>query len=597
MMDDVAAAGRPTLDTESLDSDVVVIGGSLAGLRAAIAAAEAGARVVLLCRGTAGSSGSAVVASNDLAGVLPECEDDSSGTFLADLTTSGHGIADPALAAVLAEEAGLRIRELSRFGIGLLATAGRPDLVRVPGHSRARGVRVEPLPNRPPGLALTLPLRQVAERLGVRILNRCPTIELWCDAGEVRGAFGVDLSRRVPLAVAADSVVLATGGGAYLYLRTNAPNDVAGEGYALAARVGAELRDMEFVQFHSTRMDEPIRRMLTEGLMDDGAVLRNRDGESFMSRYHPEGTMAPRDIRCRAIYEEIQSGRGVDGYVYLDCSTVPADRLRLRHAALAEQLRAAGVDFPREPLRVSPAAHFFMGGVAIDTSGGTTVPGLYACGEVAGGVHGANRLGSTAYSEALVFGARAGAAAAVRARGQAAARRRRGTVPRFTVSRAGSATGGEPRWAELRQLRWAELRQLMWDHVGVRRSAAGLACAQAKLAELRGVLPGASVGWHEIARAAAFELALLSSEAVTRAALERQESRGAHWRVDFPETFPGFRGSTYLRLREDTWSSRFEPVETGTGWSASRARAVRGPVGDSASSGQPAAAHQPNRRV
>jgi aspartate oxidase len=577
MSDDIAPAGRRDVDAEVLESDVVVVGGSLAGLRAAIAAAEAGARVILFCRGVAGSSGSAVVASNDLAGVLPECEDDSPDTFSADLMTSGHGIADPALAAVLAEEAGLRIRELARFGVKLLETAGRIDRVRVPGHSRARGVRVEPIPNRPPGLALTLPLRRAAERRGVRILDRCPTIELWCDAGEVAGALVVDLGRGVPLAVTADSIVLATGGGAYLYIRTNAPNDVAGEGYALAARVGADLRDMEFVQFHSTRMDEPIRRMLTEGLMDDGAVLRNRDGEPFMSRYHPEGTMAPRDVRCRAIYEEIQSGRGVEGYVYLDCSTVPEDRLWLRHGALAKQLRAAGVDFPRQPIRVSPAAHFFMGGVAIDLHGGTTVPGLYACGEVAGGVHGANRLGSTAYSEALVFGARAGAAAAARARVRAVHRRRERALPRFATSRAGSGTGAG--------LRWSDLRQVMWDQVGVQRSAAGLESAVAKLAEMRKAPPGDSVGWAEVARAVAFDLALASAEAVARAALERRESRGAHWRIDFPGTSPGFRGSTYLRLREDGWSSRFVPVETETGWPRCRARAERDPVHGPVSSG------------
>lgn len=535
---------------DSLPCDVLVIGGSLAGLRAAIAAREAGANVILLSRGIAGRSGSAAVASNDLCGYLPDADyEDTAERFSLDTITAGRGINEPALVVAMVADAGERILELERFGVKLISLDGRPDRFRSGGHSRARSYRVLPIPGKPLGIALTMPMRLAAEGLGVRLIDRSPVLCLTLDDGRVTGAVAVDLASGLPLAVTARAVVLATGGGSFLYERTNATNDVAGEGYALALQAGAALRDMEFIQFHPTRMDYPISRMLSEGLTDDGALLRNRHGEEFMYRYHPEGVMAPRDVRCRAIFEEIQRGHDVDGYVLLDCSPVPSERIALRHQHLAESLRKAGVDFPAEPIRVSPAAHFFMGGVVIDSEGATSVPGLYAAGEVAGGVHGANRVGSAAYSEALVFGRRAGQAAAAHARQVDPPAPWREGLP---VAAGGVGT---MRLSD----GWRTLRAVMWKNVSLQRSGGSLEQARAAVAELRQALPAMPEAWVDRAAQVGFCLALTTAEAVIRSALLREESRGAHWRVDFPTTDDRLAGSFALRLRHGQWHQQFHP--------------------------------------
>lgn len=550
---------------ETLRCDVLVVGGSLAGLRVAIAAAEAGADVVLLSRGVAGRSGSAAVASNDLCGYIPDPElDDSAAQFAADTVRTGREINDPLLVAALVEDAGDRILELQRFGIELLSVGGRPDRLRSPGHSRPRSFRVLPIPGKPIGVALTLPLRAAAERLGVRCLDRFPVLELTRQGDAMTGALAVDLAAGAPVEVVARAVVLATGGGSYLYERTNATSDVLGEGYALALQAGAQVRDMEFVQFHPTRMDAPLSRMVTEGLIDDGAVLRNNRGEEFMYRYHPEGSMAPRDLRCRGIFEEVQRGAGVDGYVLLDCSTIAPERLALRHQALVSSLRNAGLDFPTEPIKVSPAAHHFMGGIAIDPQGATGVPGLYAAGEVTGGVHGANRVGSAAYSEALVIGRRAGMAAAAHAQAvppPAGHRRLHMAPPSATAvggahAQYGGGPGGTVHWREL----WRGLRATMWQQVSLMRSAQGLQQALTTVGELRAALPSAADSWATAAQQASLALGLTTAEAVIRGALLREESRGAHWRSDFPQPSERWLGNSFLRLQDGRWQQEYRPL-------------------------------------
>jgi aspartate oxidase len=511
---------------------------------------------VVLSRGVCGRGGSAAVASNDLCGVLPGAADgDSPGLFLSDLLAAGDGVNDDALARALAVEAGDRVAELAGMGVSLLLARGEPDRVRAPGHSASRSYRVAPLTGKPPGVALTLPLRATAEASGVVCLDRRQVTELLVSEERAVGARAVDTARGRSLVYSAAAVILATGGGAYLYECTNATSEVAGDGYALALGAGAELRDMEFVQFHPTRMDTPVSRMLTEGLIDDGAVLRNRFGEEFMCRYHPDGNMAPRDARSRAIYSEIRSGGGLAGYLLLDCSRIPPERLRLRHSGLTDLLRRRGVDFPVEPLRVYPAAHFFMGGVAIDAEGRTSVAGLYACGEVAGGVHGADRLGSTAYSEALVFGARAGLAAA-----EYAASRPAAGLPRGLSLGAGAVPAS--RSTAVAET-WRELRSLMWRHAGLLRSADGLGAALRRLTELRAVTHDDASLPTSDGQAASLHLALTTAEAVVRCALSREESRGAHWRADYPNPVQAWRGSLFLSKSGREWTLRFRPSDRG----------------------------------
>lgn len=531
---------RPTV--EHLTTDVLVIGGGVAALRAAIAACEAGAQVVVCAKGIAGRSGNTVVSTADISAYVPELGvDDSVDIFAADTLGSGASIADDRLVNLLAERSGAALLDLERHGITLLRDRGAIDRTRGAGHSRARTYRADSHglgPNK--GLALSLPLAQRAEALGARLLHRAPVVQLIVEEGALGGAIAIALQDGAIYAIRAGATVLAAGGAAHLFARTNGTADATGDAVALAMRAGACARDLEFVQWHPTRMDHPVSLFITNGLLADGAVFRDRHGREFMRDYDERGSLAPRDVLAKAIYLEGTSERGVDGGVYLDCSAVPPDRIALRHAYLAETLRKHGVDFPRQWLLVSPATHFLMGGIAIGPDAGTSLPGLYAAGESAAGLHGANRLGGNAFCEGLVFGTIAGESAATHAR-RAPRRGRAIRIPDRVAERIDPlAPDPRPALADL----WHHLRQVMWDHASIVRDRRGLEAAadaidrvRAEARQLRGRTA------IEAARVLDLVAALDCAQGIVAAATLREESRGAHWRSDFPQTSTAWLGS------------------------------------------------------
>ncbi|HZT09331.1 MAG TPA: FAD-binding protein [Chloroflexota bacterium] len=530
--------------TETISADVLVVGAGVAALRAAIAAREAGAEVVLCCKGIAGRSGNTVVSTADISAYVPQLGvDDSEGVFATDTLQTGGSIADDDLVQLLAERSGEALLDLERLGITLLRSEGQIDRTRAAGHSRARTYRADSKglgPNK--GLALSVPLAQRAGAIGVRCLSRTPVVRIATGDGQIAGAVAVDMESRDFVRIAAPAVVVAAGGASHLFARTNGTAEATGDAIVYALRAGAKARDLEFVQWHPTRMDEPVPLFLTNGLLADGAVFRDAQGRRFMPDYDERADLAPRDVLSKAVYLEGKGGRGVGGGVYLDCSAIPADRIALRHAYLASVLRERGVDFPNQWLVVSPATHFLMGGIAIDRQASSTVPGLFAAGESAGGIHGANRLGGNAFCEGLVFGTIAGAAAA-----RYAADR---TSPRFDsdtealICTSVDAGHADPRPAIASA--WRELRQTMWDHVSLVRTEAGLDEAEAILAALAGAageLRGRDPS--EAARILELRASIDCARLITSAARCREESRGAHWRVDFPETRPEWLGSIY----------------------------------------------------
>lgn len=537
------------VSSESLTTDVLVIGGGVAALRAAIAAREAGASVLLCAKGIAGRSGNTVVSTADISSYLPELGvDDSEETFAADTVSSGASIAEDELVRILAERSGPALLDLERHGVTLLRDRNGIDRTRGAGHSRARTYRADSKglgPNK--GLALSVPLARRAEALGARLLHRTPIVHLEVADGETIGATAVSLETGAVYAIRAGATVLAAGGASHLFARTNGTADATGDALALAMRAGARARDLEFVQWHPTRMDEPISLFLTNGLLADGAVFRDRTGREFMRDYDERGNLAPRDVLAKAIYLESMSDRGVAGGVYLDCSPIAPNRIALRHAYLAETLRKHGVDFPNDWLVVSPATHFLMGGIAIGTDGASSLAGLFAVGESAAGIHGANRLGGNAFCEGLVFGTIAGEAAA-----RYAADRRsqphHGSNSEAIAERL-EPSAPDPR-PELSRL-WQHLREGLWRDASIVRSAASLQTARATISEVRGAavrLCGRTPA--EAARILDLIAALDCAEAIVTAATFREESRGAHWRSDFPDTSPDWLGSVIVEWPE-----------------------------------------------
>src|SRR5439155_3472627 len=314
----------------------------------------AGASVLVCCKGIAGRSGNTVVSTADISAYVPELgADDSEDTFADDTLGSGARIGDERLIQLLAERSGPAVLDLERLGVPLLRAHGEIDRTRAAGHSRARTYRADSHglgPNK--GLALSVPLADRARALGVEFLDRTPVVHLEAMKGRLTGAVAVDAQSNEIIAIRAGATILGSGGAAHLFSRTNGTVDSVGDGIAFALRAGALARDLEFVQWHPTRMDQPLSLFLTNGLLADGAVFRDAAGREFMSDYDARGSLAPRDILAKAVYLEATSGRGVDSGVYLDCSDIPEDRIALRHEYLAETLNKREVDFPRQWLCV-----------------------------------------------------------------------------------------------------------------------------------------------------------------------------------------------------------------------------------------------------
>ena len=561
--------------TERFEHDVLVIGAGGAGLRAAIEAADQGRSVGLVCKSLLGKAHT-VMAEGGVAAAMGHVDPrDSWQTHFRDTMVGGKMLNNPRMAQLHAQEAPDRVRELELWGAVFDRTQDGRILQRpFGGHSHPRLAHVGDRT----GLEMIRTLQDRAVAAGIAVYMECTISHLIRTAGDVTGAFGYWRADGRPVLFAAQAMVLATGGIGKAYEITSNSWEYSGDGHALAYRAGAELIDMEFVQFHPTGMVWPpgVRGLLvTEAVRGEGGILRNKLGDRFMWKYLPEERrheyaatdeeaktwvealsagrttdarrppeLSTRDNVARAIYTEVREGRGSDhGGVYLDISYLPADHVRRKLPSMYEQFKElADVDITTGPMEVGPTTHYVMGGVRVDPeTGASTVPGLFAAGEVTGGMHGANRLGGNSLSDLLVFGQRAGAGAAA----YAASRElllgrphlRRVDMGRQLAAPLEPGEGEDP--YRLRE----ELQATMQSLVGIFRVDADLREALDRLARIREAatrlrVPGTRAfnpGWHLV-----FELRNLIdvSEAITRSALQRTESRGAHSRIDFPDTDP-----------------------------------------------------------
>jgi succinate dehydrogenase / fumarate reductase flavoprotein subunit len=523
---------------ETHDHDVLIIGAGGAGLRAALGALAEGANVGVVCKSLLGKAHT-VMAEGGIAAAMANVDSaDDWRTHFRDTMRGGKLLNNWRMAQLHAQEAPERVRELEQWGALFDRTQDGQILQRAfGGHTFRRLCHVGDRT----GLEMIRTLQDRGVQLGVDVYMECTISRLLMDGDRVAGAFGYWREQGRFVVFRAKSIVIATGGIGKAYKITSNSWEYTGDGMALAYNAGAELMDMEFVQFHPTGMVWPpgVQGLLvTEAVRGEGGLLTNKAGERFMQKYDPKKMeLSTRDVVARAIYTEVREGRGTEhGGAFLDISHKPAEYVKKKLPSMYHQFRElADVDITKGPMEVGPTCHYMMGGIRVEAeTAQTTMPGLFAAGEAAAGLHGANRLGGNSLSDLLVFGRRAGVAAAEHAN-----KVQTTSVNSTQIENAARdllvpferPTGENPYTMH------RELQDVMQNLVGIYRTREDLTRALAELEKLKDRNSRVSVegsrmfnpGWH---LAQDLTSMLTISEAVTRSALAREESRGAHSRID-----------------------------------------------------------------
>jgi succinate dehydrogenase / fumarate reductase flavoprotein subunit len=527
---------------ETHEHDVLIIGAGGAGLRAAIEALAQGARVAVVCKSLLGKAHT-VMAEGGLAAAMANVDKaDDWRTHFRDTMRGGKLLNNWRMAQLHAQEAPDRVRELEQWGALFDRTEKGEILQRAfGGHTFKRLCHVGDRT----GLEMIRTLQDRGVEMGFDVFMECTITRLLKDGDRVAGAFGYWRETGNFVTFKAKSVVIATGGIGKSWKITSNSWECTGDGMALAYEMGAELLDMEFVQFHPTGMVWPpgVQGLLvTEAVRGEGGILRNKDGQRFMEKYDPKRMeLSTRDVVSRSIYTEVKEGRGTPhGGAFLDISHKPAEYVKRKLPSMYHQFKElADVDITKGPMEVGPTCHYVMGGIRVDAeTGQSSVPGLFAAGEAAGGLHGANRLGGNSLSDLVVFGRRAGLAAAEHAKKTAAPTLNDAQVE--DAERQALAPFNRP-GGENPYTIHHDLQEVMQSLVGIFRTDADLRRALVEISKLKERAEKVHVegtrvfnpGWHLCID---LQCMLTISEACTHAALARKESRGAHSRLDFPKT-------------------------------------------------------------
>lgn len=516
------------------EADFLVIGSGVAGLRAAIELSHHG-RVLMLTKGHPLES-SSIYAQGGVAVALSE--EDDVAIHLTDTLKAGHGLCRHEAVQVLVEEGPDRIQELIAWGARFDKIGGKFAFAREAAHSRSRILRARG--DATGNEMVRVLMAQARRQKTIRWLSHHFTIELVVVEGVCRGALVLDEVTGDRFVLPASAVLLATGGAGQVYARTTNPPSATGDGMAMAFRAGAVLEDMEFVQFHPTALYLPSSPpfLLSEAIRGEGGQLRNIKGELFMRRFHPADALAPRDIVARAIWSEMAATRS--RHVYLDVTHLDPAFIKRRFPTIYSTCFRCDIDITEEWIPVSPSAHYMMGGVKTDTTGATSIPGLFAAGEVAcSGVHGANRLASNSLLEGLVFGARAGLAATAFAR--------RGAGSRLPLPSVRDLDEGPLGTLEDADKLRSSLRRLMWGKVGLVRTGSSLVSATAQLSRWARAVAQPFGTRRDLEVKNMVQVA----RCIAEAALWRENSVGAHYRADAPElTRSGW--SQHSRIEQET---------------------------------------------
>jgi len=506
-----------------MEADFLVVGSGVAGLRAALELCKHG-RVLIVTKGSPLESNS-IYAQGGVAVALSR--EDNVQLHYSDTIKAGHRLGREEAARVLVEEGPTRIQELIAWGAQFDKVNGKFAYTKEGAHSRDRVLRAR-------GDAtgheiVRVLMERVRKERNIQWLKHHFSMDFLMVDGRCGGLWVLDESRKTCHLLASSAVILSTGGAGQVFSRTSNPGNATGDGLAMAYRAGALLEDMEFVQFHPTSLYHPSSPpfLLSETMRGEGGLLRNRSGELFMSKYHRAAELAPRDIVARAIWSEMAATRST--HVYLDVTHLGASYTKKRFPTIYKMCLRLDIDITEEWIPISPSAHYMMGGIKAGIGGETTIPGLFAAGEVGcNGVHGANRLASNSLLEGLVFGMRA-ARSAANTTSSITRQQLRGFKRKRSLTPVESLEDPE----KLRN----SLRRLMWEDVGLVRTRESLVQALAQLA-----------GWEsqvDVWLGSREDLEVKNmvqvSRCITEAALWRENSVGAHYRADFP----GYNGSAW----------------------------------------------------
>jgi len=547
----------PGSSVRSNVANVLVIGTGAAGLRAAIAAHQAGSEVVVVGKRRRDDAHTVLAAGGINAALGTVDPQDSWQQHFADTLREGYFLADPRVVELMATEAPAAVLELADWGAPFARTPdGRLDQRFFGAHRWRRTCYAGDWTGR----AILRTLTAKVAELGMTVVDDQYVSQLLVSDGACFGALAFDLETGARTVFLADAVVLATGGHTRIWRRSSSRRDEnTGDGMYLALRAGCRLQDMELVQFHPTGMvapEEAAGILVTEAVRGEGGVLKNAFGERFMARYDPERMeLSARDRVALANYTEIAEGRGgPNGGVFLDITHLGKDAILEKLPRMYRQfLEYQMLDISQQPMEVAPTAHYSMGGVVVDPeTHATDVAGLYAAGEVTAGLHGANRLGGNSLAETVVFGRRAGEAAA----GYSASRDVQLRARRVVDAAGEELTSFIRHGREFARPLQRALRDAMWETCGVVRDQAGLRRGLERVAELRELAREVDVrptaeGYADLAHALDLRASLAAAEATLLGALARNESRGAHQRRDYPELDPELQVNLQSRLDGD----------------------------------------------
>ena len=548
------------MEIKTISSDVLIIGSGGAGSRAAIEVDDAGLKPLIVSKGLSFRSGCTGMAEGGYNAVFKTVDkDDSIEAHMHDTLKGGSYLNDEKLVEILVNESPKRLIDLENYG-GLFdrQESGEIDQRPFGGQSFRRtcyqGDRT--------GAELLNALKEEIIRRDIECIEEVMITSLVCEGTQVIGACGFDLKDSSLIYFQAKSTILASGGAGQLYPVTSNTFQKNGDGYAIAFRAGASLIDMEQIQFHPTGMVKPKTKrgiLVTEAVRAEGGILLNKDGERFMSKYAPEKMeLATRDVVARSIYQEIIEGKGTDdGGVYLDISHLDDDYIDEKLETMVLQFENVGVDIKHEPIEVAPTAHHFMGGLKINTDASTSLENLFGAGEVCGGVHGANRLGGNALADTQVFGKIAGESAS-----KAAKQTDLKTNEEMVENEASRIEGIIKKGTIKPQDFKNRIKNLMWEKVAIVREEKTLNEALGELLEMQKELDSLDVSekkQYNTELVTALEVINMVEICIltVKSAILRRESRGAHFRSDFPESLDEWKKSIVINKNKIEFEARY----------------------------------------
>ncbi|MHA2012016.1 MAG: FAD-binding protein [Candidatus Helarchaeota archaeon] len=540
---------------EEISTGILIIGGGISGILAALEAKSHGADVTIISKGKTGKSGNTLISGAGLSIFNPNFNfEDSYELFYKDIVCSGKEINNKILVDCFIKESPKIVDKLTKYGIKFNKIGNSLVFKKSPGHSTERWFSPDysnfPYSNR--GLSLTLPILNLLNKNKIKIIENSTIIKILSNENCICGAVAINKKNNKLLIIKTGVIILAAGGGGKIFSENNNTSDVSSDAYGLAYEAGALLRDMEFNQFYPTMIHEPVKMTIPNTVFYEGATLRNSSGDNFMKNYSILGDFSTRDVMSRAIFTEIINGRDINGCVLLDLSNINEMDFKSKYAELYHKLE----EFNKKPLRqkilISPVYHFFIGGIDIDSKGRTNVKGLLSCGESVGGLHGANRLEGLALPEAIVFGMISGKYGAKLSRENDY---RKLKTPYFELRYYHK---GSVSLLELRK----ELQNTMWEYCSILRSYNFLEEAKNKINLISQSIEDVNI--KNISDILAFyELKnmLITSKLIVKGAIFRKESRGAHYRSDFPkEDNINFKGNLFYQYKNCKMKMQFKHI-------------------------------------